>query len=226
MQKDTSAEHESHPPETPETEPHSADQQAQQAEPQEAEPQETRAEAEEARPEPQPAGTQDTGSPLQEQVQEMKDRWLRAEAELKNFRRRAEKDKADAAAYAMTAFARDLVTVADYLRMALDSMPQEVRQDDRVKTFVTGVEMTEKELLAGLSKHGITPIVPDKEPFDPNRHQAMSETDAVDVPPGHVVQTVKTGYMLKDRLLRPALVVVAKAPGGDRSARTSVDQEV
>jgi molecular chaperone GrpE len=146
---------------------------------------------------------------LQGEVGELKDRLLRTMAEMENVRRRAEKDKADANAYAVTGFARDMLNVSDNLRRALDSMPEEVADD--IKAFSEGVEMTERELLNTLERHGITKVLPEVgEKFDHKLHQAMFEVPTDDHPTGTVMQVVAPGYVIKDRLLRPAMVGVAK----------------
>jgi len=146
---------------------------------------------------------------LQSEIAELKDRVLRSMAETENVRRRAEKDKADMSAYAVTGFARDMLTVSDNLRRALDAMPEETADD--MKVFVEGVEMTERELLKSLERHGIEQVNPEVgEKFDHKRHQAMFEVPTDDHPSGSVMQVVAPGYVIKDRLLRPAMVGVAK----------------
>ncbi len=146
---------------------------------------------------------------LQSEIAELKDRVLRSMAETENVRRRAEKDKADMSAYAVTGFARDMLTVSDNLRRALDAMPEETADD--MKVFVEGVEMTERELLKSLERHGIEQVNPEVgEKFDHKRHQAMFEVPTDDHASGSVMQVVAPGYVIKDRLLRPAMVGVAK----------------
>ena len=146
---------------------------------------------------------------LQAENADLKDRLLRAVAETENVRRRADKDKQDASAYAVTGFARDMLNVSDNLRRALDTLPEEV--DDTLKGFVDGVGMTERELLNTLERHGIREVKPEAgEKFDPQLHQAMFEVPTSEVAPGSVVQVVAAGYVIKDRLLRPAMVGVAK----------------
>ncbi|RME69032.1 MAG: nucleotide exchange factor GrpE [Alphaproteobacteria bacterium] len=153
----------------------------------------------------------------------LKDRLMRAVAETENVRRRAERDKADAAAYGATALARDMLDVADNLRRALDAVPEGLRATEGVDSLLTGVEMTERALLHAFEKHGIQKIEAEGEKFDPSRHQAMFEVETTATPPGHVVQVMQAGYVMKDRLLRPALVGVAKAPGGNK---TQVDETI
>jgi molecular chaperone GrpE len=165
----------------------------------------TNPENEDMLPEEQPAAdTRDA------EIAELKDRLLRAAAETENVRRRLEREKQDATAYAVTGFARDLLGVVDNLRRALEAIPPEARQNEMVNTVVTGVEMTERELLSTLQRHGITRIEAQGQKLDPNRHQAMIEVEH-DAEPGTIVQELQAGYMLKERLLRPAMVSVAKA---------------
>lgn len=142
-----------------------------------------------------------------EEIAALKDKSLRAAAELENTRRRLEREKADTAAYAMTGFARDLLAVADNLRRALDALPTA-----SVEGVTGGIEATERELIAILGRHGINKIESDGEKLDPNRHQAMLEVPSADAEPGTIVTTLQAGWTIKDRLLRPALVSVAKAP--------------
>ncbi len=151
------------------------------------------------------------------EIAELKDRMLRAAAEAENSRRRLERDKADAVAYATTGFARDLLGVADNLRRAVDSIPAAAREDEAVKGIVTGVEMTEKELQSVLGRHGVSRVEAVGQKLDPNRHQAMIEVEH-DHEPGTIIQELQAGYVIKDRLLRPALVSVAKAKSGDAAA--------
>jgi len=146
---------------------------------------------------------------LQAENADLKDKLLRAVAETENVRRRADKDKQDASAYAVTGFARDMLNVSDNLRRALDALPEDV--DAALKGFVEGVTMTERELLNTLERPGIREVKPEAgEKFDPQLHQAMFEVPTDEVAPGSVVQVVNAGYVIKDRLLRPAMVGVAK----------------
>ena len=139
---------------------------------------------------------------------------LYARADLQNVRRRAEKEVADARAYAATAFSRDILSVADNLSRALSAIPEDLRGDDRMKGLITGIEATGRELESVFARHGITKLVSVGEPLAPNKHQAMFEVPSNDAAPGTVVQEIQTGYMIRDRLLRPALVGVAKSPEG------------
>lgn len=137
---------------------------------------------------------------------------LYAQADLQNVRRRAEKEAQDARNYAATSFSRDILSVADNLSRALAAIPAELREDEKFKGLVVGLEATGRELDSVFGRNGISKIVSVGEPLDPNRHQAMMEMPSTDVEPGTVVQEIQTGYMIRDRLLRPALVAVAKKP--------------
>lgn len=149
---------------------------------------------------------------LEAQLAEAKAAVLYAQAETQNVRRRAEKEAADARTYAATGFARDILSVADNLTRALAAIPAELREDEKLKGLVTGLEATGRELDSVFARHGISKIGATGETLDPNRHQAMMEIPTADAEPGTVVQEIQTGYMIKDRLLRPALVAVAKKP--------------
>jgi len=155
---------------------------------------------------------------------EYKDRWLRALAEMENLRRRTEREVADARTYGVTQFARDVVTVADHMERALQALDDEIRAtaDARVKGLLDGVEITERELMKALEKHGVHKLEPRGQKFDPHRHQAMFEVPDESVPSGTVVQVVQAGYTIGDRVLRPALVGVAK--GGPKAAASSSDE--
>ena len=149
---------------------------------------------------------------LEDQLAEAKQATLYAQADIQNVRRRAEKDVADARAYAATGFARDVLSVADNLQRGLAAIPDDLRADDKMKGLVTGLEATGRELDNVFQRNGITRIAAMGEPLDPNRHQAMMEVPS-DQPAGTVVQEMQAGYMIRDRLLRPALVGVARTPG-------------
>jgi molecular chaperone GrpE len=155
---------------------------------------------------------------LTKEVTELKDRWLRALAETENLRRRAEREVADARAYGNAGFARDVLGVADNIRRALEAVSPELRAtaENGVKALIEGVELTERELLKALQKNGITQFDPQGQKFDPNLHQAMYEVPDANVPAGTVVQVVQVGFMIADRVLRPALVAIAK--GGPKGA--------
>ena len=135
---------------------------------------------------------------------------LYAKAEAQNVRRRLEKDIADARTYAATGFARDILSVSDNLARALDSISPELREDDRLKALVAGIEATGREIDKVFTSHGITRIAAMGLPLDPNQHQAMLEVPIADAEPGTVLQELQAGYMIKERLLRPAMVAVAK----------------
>lgn len=149
---------------------------------------------------------------LQEQLDAARQEMLYAQAETQNVRRRLEKDITDARAYAATGFARDILSVSDNLARALDAVPAELRDDDRLKGLVAGIEATAREIDKVFGLHGISRIAAVGLPLDPNQHQAMLEVPSADVEPGTVIQELQAGYMIKDRLLRPAMVAVAKKP--------------
>ena len=173
-----------------------------------AEPLDLREETAEAAPE---LADHDRMAELEKQLAESKAAVLYAHAEAQNVRRRAEKETADARAYASTAFARDLLSVADNLARGLDAIPGELRGEEKMKGLIAGLEATGRELDSVFARHGITKMTVMGETLDPNRHQAMFELPS-DEKPGTVVQEMQAGYMIKDRLLRPALVGVAKKP--------------
>jgi len=148
-----------------------------------------------------------------EAAAEFKDKMLRTLAEMENLRRRTEREVADARVYGITGFARDVLAVADNMHRALGAVGPEQRElaDPKVKALIEGVELTERELMKVLEKYGVTKFSPAGEKFDPNVHQAMYEVQDSEFPPGYVAQVIQAGYMLGDRVLRPALVGVAKA---------------
>ena len=148
---------------------------------------------------------------LQNELEEARQQVLYAQAETQNVRRRLEKDAQDARAYAATNFARDILSVADNLSRALEVIPDAMRADDAMKGLVIGLEATQRELSAVFERNGITRIAAMGLPLDPNQHQAMVEIPS-DAEPGTIVQEMQAGYMIKDRLLRPAMVGVAKKP--------------
>jgi molecular chaperone GrpE len=146
---------------------------------------------------------------------QLKDQLLRAMAETENTRRRSQRDRDDAQKYGVSNFARDMVSVADNLRRALQAIPTaSLETDDALKTLYDGVAATERELEAALAKQQIKRIWPEGERFDSNQHQAMFEVPGTDKPAGTIVQVLQAGYMIHDRLLRPALVGVAKSGPG------------
>jgi molecular chaperone GrpE len=151
-------------------------------------------------------------SKVQDELVSAKQDVLYAKAETQNVRRRLEKDIADTRAYAVTGFARDILSVYDNLNRALEAMPEELRQDEKLNSLVAGIEATAREIDKAFGQHGITRIAAMGLPLDPNHHQAMIEIPSDDVEPGTIVQEMQAGYMIKDRLLRPAMVAVAKKP--------------
>jgi molecular chaperone GrpE len=160
---------------------------------------------------------------------DLKDRLLRALAEMENLRRRTEKQVADERVYGIASFARDMLAVADNMRRALEAVTPELRAtaDTGVKALIEGVDLTERELLKVLEKHGVMKLEPLGAKFDPNLHQAMYEVPDPSVPPGTVVQVMQAGYTIGERVLRPALVAVAKggvkpapAPANDNAGVT------
>jgi len=152
---------------------------------------------------------------------ELRDRLLRSLAEMENLRKRTDREVADARLYGVTSFARDVLVVADNMRRALDAVVPELRANAQadVKALIDGVDLTERELLKALEKNGVRQFTPQGEKFDPNLHQAMFEVPDASVPAGSVVQVVQPGYMIGERVLRPALVGVSK--GGPRMAPVS-----
>lgn len=149
---------------------------------------------------------------LREDLEVAKQEVLYAKAETQNVRRRMEKDIQDARAYAATGFARDMLSVLDNLERATAAIPAELREDDKMKALVTGIDATLRELEKVFGQHGISRIASVGLPLDPNQHQAMMEIPSDGHAPGTVVQEMQSGYMIRDRLLRPAMVAVAKKP--------------
>ncbi|MBI1401652.1 MAG: nucleotide exchange factor GrpE [Porphyrobacter sp.] len=137
---------------------------------------------------------------------------LYAQAETQNVRRRLEREKDEARAYAATGFARDILSVADNLARAVQAIPESLRAEDSMKGLVVGLEATQRELEKVFASHGITRIAAQGLPLDPNQHQAMLEVPTSDAEPGTIVQELQSGWMIKDRLLRAAMVAVAKKP--------------
>ena len=149
---------------------------------------------------------------LETEVGQLKDSLLRAMAEMENLRRRSQREKEDALKYAPGTLAKALLPVADNLRRALDSLPEEARGEEKLAPLISGIEMTEKELQSAFAKNGIERIDPMGEKMDPNWHEAMFEVPDAEKPAGTVVQVVEVGYRLQDRLLRPARVGVSRKP--------------
>ena len=149
---------------------------------------------------------------LLKENEELKDRALRVAAEMENLRRRTARDVHDARSYAIANFARDMLSVSDNLRRALDAIPAEAKAsgDAGFRALIEGVDITERAMLSALERHGVKKLQPEGEKFDPNFHQAMFEVPNPDVPASTVVQVVQPGYSIGDRVLRPAMVGVAK----------------
>ncbi len=167
---------------------------------------------------------------LAKEAADLKDRLLRTLAEMENLRRRTEREVADARTYGVTNFARDILAVADSMERALKALDDEIRDkaDAGVKALLDGVEITERELIKVMEKHGVRRIEPQGQKFDPNLHQAMYEIPDATVPAGTVVQIMQPGYTIGERVLRPAMVGVAKggpkapapdAPANDNSGK-------
>ncbi|TMJ05128.1 MAG: nucleotide exchange factor GrpE [Alphaproteobacteria bacterium] len=155
---------------------------------------------------------------LTKETADLKDRLLRTLAEMENLRRRTEREVADARAYGVTSFARDILAVADNMERALRALDDEIREkaEAGVKALLDGVELTERELIKAMQKHGVRKIEPQGQKFDPNLHQAMLEIPDASVPAGTVVQVMQPGYTIGERVLRPALVGVSK--GGPKAS--------
>ena len=149
---------------------------------------------------------------LERQLEDVNSKALYAAAEIQNVRRRLETEKQQAANYATTQFARDMLAIKDHLERALDAVSDELRGDKIASSFLDGIESTARELEQVFTRHGISRIPAMGEQLDPHRHQAMMEVPTADAEPGTIVQEMQPGYMLKDRLLRPALVGVARKP--------------
>ena len=153
---------------------------------------------------------------LKAEIAELKDRTLRALADAENTRRRAEREKQDTSQYAIANFARDMLAVADNFARAIEACPSEARDSasPQVKAVIEGVEATDRQLLATLERHGIKPIATLNAKFDPNLHQAIAEVPSQGKPPGTIVDVMQVGYVIGERLLRPAMVTVARNDGG------------
>ena len=149
---------------------------------------------------------------LREENAAAKQEVLYAQAETQNVRRRLEKDIQDARAYSVSGFARDVLSISDNLDRAIDAVPEALREDEKFKGLVTGIEATRRELERVFAANGITRVAAMGMPLDPNEHQAMIEIPTADAEPGTVVQEMQAGYRIKDRLLRPAMVGVARKP--------------
>jgi len=163
---------------------------------------------------------------LQAEVDSLKDQRLRALAEAENIRRRADKEKADASQYAVTKFARDMLGIADNFARALAAVPAPIRDaaDPQVKAVLDGVEATDRQLIQTLERYGVKPVDTSDGKFDPNLHQAIAEVPGNGKPAGSIVDVVQQGYTIGERLLRPAMVTVAKKDVPAQAA--SVDTKV
>jgi molecular chaperone GrpE len=157
---------------------------------------------------------------IEGELADTKDRLLRALAETENVRRRLQRDRDDAQKYAVANFAKDLLSTVDNLHRALDAMPESDIADDKTRSLRDGVAATERELVAAFERHGLRRIDPKGERFDHNFHQAIFEAERPDVPAGTIVEVLQAGYVLHDRLLRPAMVAVAK--GGAKAETDAV----
>jgi molecular chaperone GrpE len=172
-------------------------------------------------PEAQPGDELET---LRAEAADLRDRLLRALAETENTRRRAERERQEASQYAVTRFARDMLQIADNFSRALAACPAELREaaDPQVKAVIDGVEATERQLLGTLELYGVKLIDAADAKFDPNLHQAIAEVPGEGRPPGTIVNVVQTGYKIGDRLLRPAMVTVARKENGPAGVDTKV----
>lgn len=159
----------------------------------------------------------------EEEIASLKDQILRGAAEMENLRRRTQKDVADARAFSISSFARDMLGVSDNLRRALDHVDDAHKEQPGIKTLIEGVEMTERELLNNLEKNGVKKIDPKGEKFDANFHQAMFEVPNTEVPNKTVMEVVQVGFVIGERVLRPAMVGVSK--GGPKAAPASKEGE-
>lgn len=172
------------------------------------------------------AAPESVASDTHAEIADLKDRLLRAMAETENVRRRADRDKVDISKFAISKFAGDLLPVVDNLRRALTALPEEIAAglDDKVKAVIAGVEATERELLRAFERHGLQKIAIDigNEIFDPNRHEVMFEIEDPSKPQGTILHVMQDGYVIQDRLLRPAQIGVAK--GG--ASASGIDQKV
>ncbi|HEX2510056.1 MAG TPA: nucleotide exchange factor GrpE [Microvirga sp.] len=164
---------------------------------------------------------------LEAEKLDLKDKLLRTLADMENLRRRTEREVADARSYAVANFARDMLNVADNVERALGSVPGEAREsaDGAFRGLIEGIDLTQRDLLKTLERHGVRKLDPQGQKFDPNLHQAMFEVPNPDVPNGTVVQVVQSGYVIGERVLRPALVGVAKGGPRENGSRENVSPE-
>ena len=175
------------------------------------------------------AATPDPIDALKAENGEMRDKLLRTIAEMENLRKRTEREISDTRSYAIAGFARDMLTATDSLSRALMVLPAEARDssDTTIRSLIEGIEMTEREMQRLLAKHGVKPIEAEGQKFDPHKHQAMFEVPDPSRPEGTVVQVVQAGFAIGDRVLRPAMVGVAKGGGATGApAEGAVDKSV
>jgi molecular chaperone GrpE len=165
-----------------------------------------------------PASVEDRLGAVEAELADTKDRLLRALAETENVRRRSEREREDTQKYAISGFAKDLLTAVDNLRRALDAVPEGEIKDPRTRSLLDGVAATERELLAAFERHGLKRVDPIGERFDHNFHQAIFEAERPGVPAGTVIEVLQPGYVLHERLLRPAMVGVAKGGAENKDA--------
>ncbi|WP_171015720.1 nucleotide exchange factor GrpE [Devosia sp. FKR38] len=170
----------------------------------------------------------DPTAALRVENSELKDRVLRTVAEMENLRKRTEREVSDTRTYAIAGFARDMLSATDALSRALMMLPAEAREsgDATTKTLIEGIELAEREMQRLLAKHGVKPIEAQGEKFDPHKHQAMFEVPDASKPEGTVVQVVQAGFAIGDRILRPAMVGVAKGGPSHAPADEAVDKSV
>jgi len=182
--------------------------------------------AKEDAPQAQPAPAAETAK-LEAEIADLKDRLLRALAETENVRRRAEREREETAKYAMSSFARDMLSVADNLGRALAAVPAEARgKDPAVDALIAGIDATDRELRAVFERHGIRRVDPMGERFDHNFHQAMMEVEDPTKPTGTVVQVMQTGYVIRDRLLRPAMVAVSRGGKAEAAQPSAANNDI
>ncbi len=163
--------------------------------------------------------TEDASASLEQELLLMKDQLLRTMADAENYRKRSQRELEDANKYAVTAFARDMVGVLENLHRAIANIPAEARATDKnLDTLAEGVEMTQRELMSAFTRHGVRRLDPVAEKFDHNFHQAVAQIESADVPAGQIAQVLQAGYVIHDRLLRPAMVAVSKGSGGEAPA--------
>lgn len=163
---------------------------------------------------------------LENQKADLTDRLLRAHAEMDNLRKRTEREKADSAKYAISKFALDIVGISDNFQRAVSAVPPDAKEaEGPLKSVVEGVVMTERAFLQVLERHGVKRIDPQGDPFNPNLHQAVMEQENSSVPVGTVLQVFQTGYMIEDRVLRPAMVVVSRG-GAKKAVEPAANSEI